>query len=63
MQFLISCSGLVSAHILAELIRDRQPGKLQWYQGELLNMALEVGYRMLPAFNSTTGIVCSTSWV
>ena len=29
---------------------------MQWYQGELLNMALDVGYRLLPAFNSTTGL-------
>ena len=29
------------------------------YQGELLNLALDVGYRLLPAFNSTTGKVFS----
>jgi len=28
---------------------------MDWYQGELLNMALDVGYRLLPAFNSSTG--------
>jgi hypothetical protein len=28
---------------------------MTWYQGELLNMALDIGYRLLPAFNSTTG--------
>lgn len=29
---------------------------MQWYKGELLNMAKDVGYRLLPAFNTTTGI-------
>lgn len=27
-----------------------------WYKGELLDMAKDVGYRLLPAFNTTTGI-------
>ena len=47
--------GLISAHILAELIQSRKLG-MKWYQGEMLNMALDVGYRLLPAFNSTTGL-------
>jgi mannosidase alpha-like ER degradation enhancer 3 len=42
--------GLLSSHILAELIG------INWYKGELLNMALDVAYRLLPAFNSTTGL-------
>lgn len=29
---------------------------LKWYRGELLEMAKDVGYRLLPAFNTTTGI-------
>ncbi len=47
--------GLLSAHVLAELIHSRGQGMAQ-YKGELLNMAMDVGYRMLPAFNSTTGL-------
>jgi len=50
--------GLLSAHVLAEYVRDRlgeRGDHLAWYHGELLNMALDVGYRLLPAFNSTTG--------
>lgn len=27
-----------------------------WYKGELLNLALDLGYRLLPAFNTSTGI-------
>jgi len=42
--------GLLSSHILAELMG------INWYKGELLNMALDVAYRLLPAFNSTTGL-------
>lgn len=47
--------GLLSSHIMAELLRSRMD-VMTWYQGELLNMALDVGYRLLPAFNSTTGL-------
>ena len=27
-----------------------------WYKGELLNLAFDLGYRLLPAFNTSTGI-------
>lgn len=47
--------GLLSAHILADFLQQRD-GFMLWYQGELLNMAKDVGYRLLPAFNTTTGI-------
>ncbi|XP_014292370.1 ER degradation-enhancing alpha-mannosidase-like protein 3 [Halyomorpha halys] len=47
--------GLLSAHILAEYVKDRI-GVMQWYRGELLEMAKDIGYRLLPAFNTTTGI-------
>lgn len=51
--------GLLSAHVLAELIRknERRGSKyMKWYRGELLEMAKDLGYRLLPAFNTTTGI-------
>ena len=47
--------GLISAHILADYLHERHHS-LSWYQGELLNMAVDVGYRLLPAFNSSTGL-------
>jgi len=47
--------GLVSGHVLAEYLRDRE-GLMTWYSGQLLNMALDIGTRLLPAFNSTTGL-------
>lgn len=32
---------------------------MKWYNGSLLDMAKEVGDRLLPAFNTTTGIPMS----
>ncbi|XP_043203401.1 ER degradation-enhancing alpha-mannosidase-like protein 3 isoform X1 [Amphibalanus amphitrite] len=47
--------GLLSGHILSEYARDRL-GRMAWYQGELLDKAKELGLRLLPAFNTSTGI-------
>jgi len=47
--------GLLSAHVLAELVQAKH-GVMSWYRGELLNMAIDCGTRLLPAFNSTTGL-------
>ncbi|XP_044732219.1 ER degradation-enhancing alpha-mannosidase-like protein 3 [Chrysoperla carnea] len=47
--------GLLSGHILAEYLKETA-GILKWYQNELLDMAKDLGYRLLPAFNTTTGI-------
>ncbi|XP_063982642.1 ER degradation-enhancing alpha-mannosidase-like protein 3 [Diachasmimorpha longicaudata] len=47
--------GLLSAHILAEYLQTRAD-IMPWYRGELLNMAKDLGYKFLPAFNTTTGI-------
>jgi hypothetical protein len=51
----LHCSGLLSGHILAEYLQQRA-GIMRWYRGELLQMARDLGYRLLPAFNTTTGI-------
>lgn len=40
---------------MAEYLQQ-DAGILTWYRGELLDMAKDVGYRLLPAFNTTTGI-------
>ena len=64
--------GLLSAHVLAEHVQVKptktcrsphrrlsqsiQPTAMAWYRGELLNMALDCATRLLPAFNSTTGL-------
>lgn len=47
--------GLLSAHILAEYIQKKAQ-VMPWYKGELLEMARDLGYRLLPAFNTSTGI-------
>ncbi|XP_062545403.1 ER degradation-enhancing alpha-mannosidase-like protein 3 [Armigeres subalbatus] len=47
--------GLLSAHILAEYVQ-KQADVMLWYRGELLEMAKDLGYRLLPAFNTSTGI-------
>ncbi|CAG9558398.1 unnamed protein product [Danaus chrysippus] len=47
--------GLLSAHVLATSLKNDVP-VLQWYNGELLAMAEDLGKRLLPAFNTSTGI-------
>ncbi|EGT59356.1 hypothetical protein CAEBREN_21992 [Caenorhabditis brenneri] len=48
--------GLISAHVLAEHIKEKHPERLQKYDKQLLKMATEVGNRLLPAFNTTSGL-------
>ncbi|KAJ0183859.1 hypothetical protein K1T71_000282 [Dendrolimus kikuchii] len=47
--------GLLSAHVLATALKLEVP-VLQWYNGELLVLAEDLGKRLLPAFNTSTGI-------
>ncbi|XP_026315831.1 ER degradation-enhancing alpha-mannosidase-like protein 3 isoform X2 [Hyposmocoma kahamanoa] len=47
--------GLLSAHVLAMALKPDVP-VLWWYNGELLTMAEDLGRRLLPAFNTSTGI-------
>ncbi|XP_058473138.1 ER degradation-enhancing alpha-mannosidase-like protein 3 [Solea solea] len=47
--------GLLGAHVMADLLRQRGD-RMQWYQDELLHMAKELGHRLLPAFNTTSGL-------
>jgi mannosidase alpha-like ER degradation enhancer 3 len=47
--------GLLSGHIFAQHFKENS-NHLQWYNGELLGMAKDLGYRLMPAFNTTTGI-------
>ncbi|KAF0768762.1 ER degradation-enhancing alpha-mannosidase-like protein 3 [Aphis craccivora] len=47
--------GLLSGHIFAQHFKENS-NHLQWYNGELLAMAKDLGYRLMPAFNTTTGI-------
>ena len=47
--------GLLGGHVMAEELKRQKKG-MQWYKGELLEMATDLGDRLLPAFNTSTGI-------
>uniref|UniRef100_A0A3B4BMC0 alpha-1,2-Mannosidase n=1 Tax=Periophthalmus magnuspinnatus TaxID=409849 RepID=A0A3B4BMC0_9GOBI len=47
--------GLLGAHVMADLFRQ-QGERMQWYRDELLHMAKDLGHRLLPAFNTTSGL-------
>lgn len=46
--------GLLSGHLFAD--KTGQKFHLSWYRGELLDMAHDLGKRLLPAFETPTGI-------
>jgi mannosidase alpha-like ER degradation enhancer 1 len=46
--------GLLSGHIFAS--QTGHPFFLPWYRGELLEMAHDLGRRLLPAFSTPTGL-------
>ncbi|XP_067106505.1 ER degradation-enhancing alpha-mannosidase-like protein 3 isoform X2 [Osmerus mordax] len=47
--------GLLGGHVMADMLKQRGD-RMQWYAGELLDMAKELGHRLLPAFNTTSGL-------
>lgn len=54
----ISClvfRGLLGGHSVAIMLKEKGE-HMQWYNGELLHMAKELGYKLLPAFNTTSGL-------
>lgn len=53
---LIGCRGLLGAHFAAEALKEKGYPQLAWYNGHLLRKAKEVGERLIPAFNTTTGL-------
>ncbi len=40
---------------MAKVVQNRFE-KMLWYSDELLKLAKDLGYRLLPAFNTTTGL-------
>ncbi|XP_064395990.1 ER degradation-enhancing alpha-mannosidase-like protein 3 isoform X1 [Halichondria panicea] len=48
--------GLLGGHFAALALKEKGYHQLAWYDGGLLRMAVEVGNRLLPAFNTTTGL-------
>uniref|UniRef100_A0A6I8SFK6 alpha-1,2-Mannosidase n=1 Tax=Xenopus tropicalis TaxID=8364 RepID=A0A6I8SFK6_XENTR len=47
--------GLLGGHSLAIMLKENSD-RMQWYNDELLHMAKELGYKLLPAFNTTSGL-------
>lgn len=47
--------GLLGGHSMAVMLKDAGH-YMQWYQDELLHMAKDVGLRLLPAFNTSSGL-------
>ncbi|XP_041518395.1 ER degradation-enhancing alpha-mannosidase-like protein 3 isoform X6 [Microtus oregoni] len=47
--------GLLGGHSLAIMLKEKGE-YMQWYNDELLQMAKQLGYRLLPAFNTTSGL-------
>ena len=47
--------GLIGGHVMSKLMKHENVG-MQWYKDELLYMAIDIANRLLPAFNTTTGV-------
>lgn len=47
--------GLLGGHSMAVMLKEGGE-HMQWYQDELLHMAKDVGLRLLPAFNTSSGL-------
>lgn len=56
MYFFKSFRGLLGGHVAALALIEYDSSRMSWYNNELLNMAVELGNRLLPAFNTTTGL-------
>ena len=48
--------GLISAHVLAKMLQGKDPPRMPWYKDELLKMTMDIADRLLPAFNTTSGL-------
>ncbi|CAH8504183.1 unnamed protein product [Schistosoma rodhaini] len=48
--------GLLGAHVAVMSIKQNNDSRMNWYKNELLEMAVDIGNRLLPAFDTPTGI-------
>ncbi|CAL8086322.1 unnamed protein product [Calicophoron daubneyi] len=48
--------GLLGGHISAIALKKSNASRMTWYEDQLLQMAVDIGNRLLPAFNTSTGI-------
>ncbi|KAK2898440.1 hypothetical protein Q8A67_009858 [Cirrhinus molitorella] len=46
--------GLLGGHSMAVMLKES--GRMLWYKDELLHMAKDLGLRLLPAFNTSSGL-------
>ncbi len=54
--FVLFCiRGLLGGHVAADVLKNDGVA-VEWYNDELLDMAKDIGERLMPAFNTTTGI-------
>ena len=47
--------GLIGGHVMSKLMKHENVG-MMWYKDELLYMAIDIADRLIPAFNTTTGV-------
>jgi hypothetical protein len=47
--------GLLGGHVAADVLK-KDGLAVEWYNNELLDMAKDIGERLMPAFNTSTGI-------
>lgn len=47
--------GLLGGHSMALMLKE-EGHHMRWYQDELLHMAKDLGLRLLPAFNTSSGL-------
>jgi mannosidase alpha-like ER degradation enhancer 3 len=48
--------GLLGAHFAVAALKERGYSQVKWYDNELVDMARIVGDKLLPAFNTSTGL-------
>ncbi|KAI0986334.1 hypothetical protein GJ496_004129 [Pomphorhynchus laevis] len=48
--------GLISSHLICKQFKENEKFNFSWYNDELLTMALQLGNKLLPAFNTFTGL-------
>ena len=52
--------GLLGAHVSLLYLRERKfPKRFDWYKDDLLKLAKDLGVRILPAFNTSSGLPMS----
>ena len=59
--FVVSFRGLLGGHVAADVLKNDGLA-MEWYADELLEMATDIGERLMPAFNTTTGIPYPKVW-